>query len=184
MKATDQGTREPGKERYHAIPRTLIFLTSRNPETGDREILLIKGAPTKRLWANKYNGLGGHVEADEDILEAARREVKEEAGLTVDHLILRGVINVHTGRDAAGLRPGVLIFVFRGEATDRAIHVPGGEEGCPEWMAVDAVPGLPLVDDLYELIPRTLADGPLIIGHYQPDAHGRMVYRWGSVIGD
>ena len=46
MKTTDQGTREPSKSRYQAIPRTLILLTSNNPQTGEQEILLLKGAPT------------------------------------------------------------------------------------------------------------------------------------------
>ncbi len=92
MQASEQGTREPGKRRYQAIPRTLIFITSMHPQTGAQEVLLLKGAPTKRLWANKYNGLGGHVEADEDLYAAALREVNEETGLSLSQLTLRGVI--------------------------------------------------------------------------------------------
>ena len=67
MKTDAQGTRDPKRQRYQAIPRVLIFLRSRNPQTGEEEVLLLKGAPTKRLWANHYNGLGGHVEAEEDV---------------------------------------------------------------------------------------------------------------------
>jgi len=55
-------------DRYTVIPRTAIFL-----RRGDL-VLLLKGAPTKRLWANKYNGLGGHLERGEDVLSAAKRE--------------------------------------------------------------------------------------------------------------
>ena len=64
MNVSEQGTVEPAGRRYHVIPRTLIFVTSRNPLTGAGEVLLLKGAPDKRLWANRYNGLGGHVEAE------------------------------------------------------------------------------------------------------------------------
>jgi len=53
MPQSDQGVT---RDRYMLIPRTIIFL-----RRGDF-CLLIKGAPTKRLWAGKYNGVGGHVE--------------------------------------------------------------------------------------------------------------------------
>ena len=46
MPQSDQGIT---KDRYTVIPRTAIFLWR-----GDF-VLLLKGAPTKRLWANKYN---------------------------------------------------------------------------------------------------------------------------------
>jgi 8-oxo-dGTP diphosphatase len=49
MPQSDQGVT---KDRYTVIPRTAIFL-----RRGD-SYLLLKGAPTKRLWANQYNGLG------------------------------------------------------------------------------------------------------------------------------
>ncbi|MCL4859150.1 MAG: NUDIX domain-containing protein [Caldilineaceae bacterium] len=176
MQANDQGTREPGRRRYQAIPRTLILLTSTNPASGQREVLLLKGAPTKRLWANRYNGLGGHVEASEDIQTAALRELHEETGLAAQSLTLRGVVNIDTGADEAGSRPGVLMFVFHGEATGRAVRPTA--EGEPVWLPVDDLARYPLVDDLVEIIPRALGRGPLFFGHYCPGPHGKMVYRF------
>ena len=38
--------------------------------------------------------------------------------------------------------------------------------------------GLPLVDDLYEIIPRVLADGPIFYGQYSPQADGALRYRF------
>lgn len=173
MNANEQGAR---RDRYHVIPRTLIFLTSTNPETGAEEVLLLKGAPTKRLWANKYNGLGGHVEADEDIYAAARREVGEEAGLQVSQLTLRGIVNINTGRDENGLRPGVMMFVFVGKSQEHQIH--STREGAPEWVPIHEISQYPLVDDLYEVLPRALAKGQLFYGHYWPDETGKMNYNF------
>ena len=178
MQADDQGVRETGRHRFQVTPRTLVFLTSLNPSTAAREVLLLKGAPSKRLWANRYNGLGGHVEADEDIHAAALREVREETGLKLASLTLRGVVNIDTGRDEAGPRPGVLIFVFLGESPQRPIDASA--EGAPEWIPVQHLADYPLVDDLYELIPRTLASGNIFFGHYRPGADGEMVYRFNS----
>jgi 8-oxo-dGTP diphosphatase len=59
MPSSEQGL---SFDRYVCIPRTLIFITR-----GDK-VLLLKGAANKRIWANKYNGVGGHVERGEDVL--------------------------------------------------------------------------------------------------------------------
>lgn len=174
MQAIDQGTRETGRRRFQAIPRTLIFLTSHNTQTEEQEVLLLKGAPNKRLWANRYNGLGGHIEADEDIYSAALREVDEETGLTPDSLTLRAIINIDTGSDENGQRPGVLVFVFWGESATRQIRPM--HEGTPEWLPFEALASLPLVDDLYELIPRICVPGSLVFGHYSPQPDGTLRY--------
>ena len=175
MNVAEQGVesgKSGGKVRYQAVPRTLIFVTSPSPISGADAVLLLKGAPTKRLWANHYNGLGGHVEAGEDVLAAAEREWAEETGLPSANLALRGVVNIQTGADA-----GVLVFVFRGRM-DEPLPPKASPEGTPEWLPLDRLTDYPLVDDLPHLLPRTLADGPVFFAHYAPDEDGIMQVRF------
>ncbi len=150
--------------RYALIPRTLIFLTR------DDKILLLKGAASKKRWADRYNGIGGHIEKGEDILSAARRELLEETGISIDHLTLCVVIAIDTGQT-----PGVVVFVFRGECPQVE---PGlTEEGILEWISLDEIFELPIVDDLPYLIPKVIAyteTDPVIFGQYHYDSEGSL----------
>jgi 8-oxo-dGTP diphosphatase len=169
MGREDQGV-AASHSRYHVIPRVLCFVTH-----GER-VLLLRGAAHKRIWAGKYNGLGGHVEAGEDIQAAIRREVKEESGLDPHDIRLRAVVHVDAGDPLAG----ILFFVFTAAAdTTEVIASP---EGALEWHDRNVLPAN-MVEDLPILLPRVLslgpADPPLFVS-YTYDEQNRLVIRWAA----
>ena len=166
--SSDQGLLA-GPPRYKLVPRTLAFVTHQGA------VLLLQGAPTKRLWAGKFNGVGGHVERGEDVLTSARREIWEETGLAVTELRLCGAVNVDVGAEA-----GIGVFVFRAEAFTRQTRP--SSEGELHWVEPHQMAELPLVPDLPIILPRALAHRPgdePFFARYSYDDQDQLVITFG-----
>lgn len=146
MGANEQGA-DATAGRWITIPRTLCFITH-----GD-DILLLKRAAHKRVFPGRYNGVGGHIERDEDPQTGALREMQEETGLDLTDVRFRGVIHVDAGAETSG----ILVFVFTAVATTR--DFTDSDEGTLEWVPRERALELPLVEDLPILLPL-LFDAP------------------------
>jgi 8-oxo-dGTP diphosphatase len=153
---------------YTPILATLGFVIS--PDR--RRVLLVhRNRRAEDAHAGKYNGLGGKVERDEDIVACLRREVREESGLECAELVLRGTVSWpgfgKGGEDWFG-------FLFR---IDRFTGTPWAEnaDGPLEWVEVARVPELPLWEGDRHFLPLVFADGPQF--------HGVMPYRDGRPVG-
>jgi len=168
MPQSDQGVTH---DRYTVIPRTAIFL-----RRGD-SYLLLKGAPTKRLWANKYNGLGGHVERGEDVLTSAKRELLEETSLTAD-LWLCGTLIV----DAGDAQAGICLYFFSGECPEGDGEPQPSKEGLAEWIPFERINEIPVVEDLPVLLTKIHAmqrsDPPFNARSYY-DEQDKLVVKFG-----
>lgn len=150
MGAKDQGADNSSTAtRWQVVPRTLCFVTY------GEDILLMKRAPHKRVYPGYYNGVGGHIERDEDPQTGAIREIKEETGLDVRNMRYCGTTHIDAGHDQ-----GIILFIYTAEAIKR--DFTNSDEGSLEWLPISRVlaaslqpdEALPLVEDLPILLPH------------------------------
>lgn len=153
---------------YTPILATLGYVFA---EDGRRVLLVQRDRRPDDPHFGKYNGLGGKVEANEDIVACFRREVREESGLECETLKLCGTISWpgfgKGGEDWFG-------FIFR---VDRWSGTPLSEnvEGTLHWVDVERVMELPLWEGDRHFLPLVFTgDGRQF--------HGVMPYRDGKPV--
>ena len=92
----------------------------------------------------------GHIEPNESIIDAVRREIKEETGLTIYQPHLCGVkqFPIENGR--------YIVFLFKTDSFDGELK--DSHEGKMKWVHKDILYKEKLVNDFYELIEVMLND--------------------------
>lgn len=134
----------------------------------DGRVLLVHRSREGDAHAGKWNGLGGKLEAGEDVYSSLCRELHEEAGITVTSARLRGTISWpgfgEGGEDWFG-------FVFVVDAWD-GTPPERNEDGPLAWHDLDALSGLPMWEGDRYWLPLVFGDGPVFHG-VMPYADGR-----------
>lgn len=130
-----------------------------------RGVLLVhRNARDDDQHLGKYNGLGGKMQPDEDVVTCMQRELREEAGITATDLQLRGTIN-WTGFGPAGedwLGFVFLIRAFDGEPFSR------NEEGTLDWHPLESILDLPMWEGDRHFLPLVFDDDPRAFHGYMP----------------
>ena len=87
---------------------------------------------------DKWLGVGGKLEAGESPFDCAKREIKEETGLTVDKLRYHGIITF-----VSDLYGTEYMHLFSANEFEGEIDY-NCDEGTLEWVKIEDVPSLPI----------------------------------------
>jgi 8-oxo-dGTP diphosphatase len=155
------------------MPYTPILATLGYVLSPDRtEVLMLRrDRRADDVHLGKYNGLGGKLEAGEDVVAGMRREIREEAGLECLSLRLRGTVS-WPGFGKHGEDWFAFVFIV-----DRWHGEPHREnpEGTLSWVPLANVLDLPLWEGDRHFVPLVFDD---TIGQF----HGVMPYRAGRPV--
>ena len=151
---------------YTPIIGTLGYILS--PD-GSQTLLVHRNARKSDQHLGKYNGLGGKMKPDEDILGCMRREIREESGLECTEMRLRGTIN-WTGFGPKGEDwLGFVFLITRFSGTVLAKN----EEGDLGWHPLAALGALPMWEGDRFFLPLVFDADPRQFHGYMPYKNGR-----------
>lgn len=150
------------------ILATLAYILS--PD-GTQVLMIHRNKRPDDIHYGKYNGLGGKLEADEDVVTGLRREILEESGLVADLPVLRGTISWpgfgKQGEDWFG-------FIFRIERWHGEL-LPDNNEGSLTWVPRSSLSSLPLWPSDLHFLPMVFDDDPRLFHGIMPYHQGEMV---------
>jgi 8-oxo-dGTP diphosphatase len=153
---------------YTPIIGTLGFVMSADQQ---QTLLVHRISRSHDAHLGKYNGLGGKMRPDEDVVTCMRREILEESGLICEAMTLRGTVNWPgfgpQGEDWLG-------FIFR---IDRFQGTPfaENEEGPLSWQPVSGLSFLPMWEGDRYFLPMVFDQDPRPFHGVMPYHHGRLL---------
>ena len=136
---------------------------------------VLLGYKKRGFGKGRWNGFGGKVEKGESIEEAAKREVHEEAGITVEDIKQVGIIEFSFRGS-----PEILeVHIFRAQNfTGKPIET---EEMKPQWFHVEKIPFQTMWSDDSYWFPLFL-EGKKFRGKFLFDEHDHILAHELSVV--
>lgn len=108
---------------------------------------VLLGMKKRGFGAGRWNGFGGKVSLGETIEDAARREMKEEAGIDIKNFNKVGIIEFEFQGN-----PEILeVHIFKAE--DFEGDVSESEEMKPQWFSIDEIPFMEMWPDDIHWMP-------------------------------
>jgi len=146
---------------YTPILGTLGYIVNKDQS---KVLLVHRNARDSDQHLGKYNGLGGKLESNEDPATGMIREIKEEAGIDVVDMKLKGIIN-WTGFGPNGEDwMGFVFFINLFHGTPHAKN----EEGDLSWHKIDEINELPMWEGDRYFLPLVFDANPKVFYGYMP----------------
>jgi len=112
---------------------------------------VLLGMKKRGFGEGKWNGFGGKVEKGERIIDAAKREMREEAGLELRDIKKAGVVEFEFRGNPEILR----VHIFR--ASEFEGKLIESDEMKPKWFHIDKIPFKKMWPDDSHWLPLLLA---------------------------
>jgi 8-oxo-dGTP diphosphatase len=151
---------------YTPIVASLGYILS--PD-GQQTLLVHRNRRPDDQHLGKYNGLGGKMEKNEDILQCLVREIQEEAGILCQNVVLRGTIN-WTGFGPHG--EDWFGFIFRIDSFS-GTPFAANAEGELVWIDVTEIYRLPMWEGDRHFLPLVFDEDPRVFHGYMPYANAK-----------
>jgi 8-oxo-dGTP diphosphatase len=153
---------------FRPVLATLGYVLSAD---GRQVLLIYRNQRPSDPHYGKYNGLGGKLEPDEDIVACLYREINEEAGIECSEARLRGTVSwPGFGTDGCDWFGFIfLVTAWRGQVQTE------NQEGSLVWVDLARLPDLPMWEGDRHFLPLVFGDRSQIFHGVMPYEGGRPV---------
>lgn len=153
---------------YTPISGTLGYILSPDRR---RTLMVHRIARAHDDQLGKYNGLGGKMNPDEDVATCMIREIREEAGIEVTAMTLRGTINWTNFGPKGENWLGFIFLITAFSGTPRA----RSEEGPLSWVDIADLPALPMWEGDRHFLPLVFDADPRPFHGVMPYDHDKQL---------